>query len=70
MGLTISLIFWLAADSPLVSGLLDSLNLSAVPTYIPILTAAASLTGIVLACIPLGLFWLSGLKRLKNWEQI
>ena len=70
LGLTISLIFWLAADSPLVSGLLDSLNLSAVPTYIPILTAAASLTGIVLACIPLGLFWLSGLKRLKNWEQI
>ena len=69
LGLTVSLIFCLAAGSSLVNGLLDSFNLAAVPTYIPILTAAACLTGIVLACIPLGLFWLSGLKRLKNWEQ-
>jgi hypothetical protein len=69
LGITCSLILFLAADNPLVTGMLSTLDVPTIPSFVPLLAALICLLGLVAATIPITWFWLSGLKRLNNWEQ-
>jgi hypothetical protein len=69
LGLTTSLIFFLGANTPLVMDFVSTFSNQPVPVWIPLAAVIFSLVGLVIMSIPIGLFWRSGLNRLKRWEQ-